>query len=376
MEEKKESILNRSILFLFNFFLGLGGGVLSFLIYLFSRFFMVRSWRFKFDILPTLIIFSFLLSSIFSTYKIFSLGNFTVLLLLYITYLFLRKEGFHRDDIIRMLDYFVLGSMMLAFGGVVGYLYNGFYADTPFLGKNGIGTVLATSIPIVQLSVIFKCEVYHYLFLTFTISGLILTMSQGAWIGLALGELFLLILGDKKIKKSVVMLLLFAVIALIIFTVHSAIVGTNLLSFFYTRLDPYSSSKVERLYIWRASIRMFLDHPITGIGIGTFPLLYPMYKLPEAHEISMSFAHNLPLNLLVETGILGFLSFFAFILSLYKRGLGLYKKTRDNLILVLLSSLTAYLGHQFFDGTMWSLHIGLIFWFIGAIILNFYEEVK
>lgn len=376
MEEKENLALDKRILYLFNFFLGLGGGTLSFIIYFFSRFFIVRSWQFKIDILPTLIFFSFLLSSVFSSYRTFSLGNFIVFFLIYITYLFLRKEDSTRDDVVSMLDYFVLGSTMLAFGGFVGYLYNGTYADTPFLGKNGIGTVLATSIPIVQLSIISKCEVYRYLFLIFTVFGLILSMSQGAWVGLFIGELFLLLFGDKKAKKSIAILFLVALLSLTVFAVHSAITGTNLLSFFYTRLYPYSHSKVERIYIWKASIKMFLDHPITGIGIGTFPLIYPMYKLPEAHEISMSFAHNLPLNLFVETGTLGFLAFFAFIVSLYKKGLDLYKKTQDNLILIVLTSLTTYLGHQLFDGTMWSLHIGLIFWFMGAIISNFYERVK
>ncbi len=376
MESYKRLFLAKNILFLFNFFLGFGGGTLGFLIYLFSRLFIVKTWRFKFDILPTLIILSFFLSSIFSLYRNFSLGNFTVLLFLYITYLFLRKEELNRDDTVRMLDYFILGSAMLAFGSIIGYLYNGTYADTPFLGKNGIGTILATAIPIIQLSIISECEVYHYLFFVLIISGLILSMSQGAWVGLCMGELFLLTLGNKKIRKSITILVLSALLSLTILSVHSAITGTNLLSFFYTRLDPYSSSKIERVYIWKASIKMFLDHPILGIGIGTFPLIYPSYKLPQAYETSMSFAHNLPLNILAETGILGFLSFFTFIVSLYIRGIRLYRKTQDDLVLILLSSLTVYLGHQLFDGTMWSLHIGLILWFIGAIILNFYERVR
>ncbi len=376
MESYKRLFLAKNILFLFNFFLGFGGGTLGFLIYLFSRLFIVKTWRFKFDILPTLIILSFFLSSIFSLYRNFSLGNFTVLLFLYITYLFLRKEELNRDDTVRMLDYFILGSAMLAFGSIIGYLYNGTYADTPFLGKNGIGTILATAIPIIQLSIISECEVYHYLFFVLIISGLILSMSQGAWVGLCMGELFLLTLGNKKIRKSITILVLSALLSLTILSVHSAITGTNLLFFFYTRLDPYSSSKIERVYIWKASIKMFLDHPILGIGIGTFPLIYPSYKLPQAYETSMSFAHNLPLNILAETGILGFLSFFTFIVSLYIRGIRLYRKTQDDLVLILLSSLTVYLGHQLFDGTMWSLHIGLILWFIGAIILNFYERVR
>lgn len=376
MEKDSRLFLAKNILFLFNFFLGLGGGTLGFLIYLFSRFFIVKTWRFKFDLLPTLIILCFFLSSIFSSYRNFSLGNFIVLLFLYITYLFLRKEDLNRDDTVRMLDYFAFGATMLAFGGIIGYLYNGIHADTPFLGKNGIGTILATAIPIIQLGIISECEVYYYLFFVLIVSGLILSMSQGAWVGLCIGELFLLAFGNKKIRKSIIILVLSTLVFLAILVIHSVISGTNLLSFFYTRLDPYNIFKIERIYIWKASIKMFLDHPIVGIGVGTFPLVYPSYKLPQAYETSMSFAHNLPLNVLVETGIFGFLSFFTFIVSLYIRGLDLYRKTQDDLVLILLSSLTVYLVHQLFDGTMWSLHIGLILWFIGAIILNFYERVR
>lgn len=374
MEGNKGTKIERNIFYLFSFFLGLGGGTLGFIIYILSRFFVVKSWQFKFDIYPGFIAISFLLSTIFSSHKIFSLGNLTVFLLIYITYLFLRKEECDKEDITRILNYFNFGATILAFGGIIGYLYKGIYADTPFLGKNGIGTILATAIPITQLSIMSKGELYHYIFFIFVTSGLILSMSQGAWVGLALGEILLLIFGSKKIKKSIGVLILFIIISFAIFSIHSFLTGNNFLSFFHTRLDPYSTSKVERIYIWKSSIRIFFDHPITGIGIGTFPLVYPNYKLPEAHEVIVSFTHNLPLNLLVETGILGFLSFSAFVISLYQKGLRLYKRTQDDFILILLSSLTTYLGHQLFDGTIWSLHIGLIFWFMGAMILNLCER--
>jgi putative inorganic carbon (HCO3(-)) transporter len=374
--EDKNANLNRNILYLFSFLLGLGGGTLSFFVYFLSRIFLVRSWQFKFDVYSALISISFFLSAIFSSYRGFSLSNFVVVFFLYIVYLFLRKDKFSREDTAGFLDYFILGSAMLAFGGIIGYLYKGVYADTPFMGKNGIGTILVTATPLVQLKVLSTDKFYHYIFFVFILSGLILSMSQGAWVGLVMGEILLLVLGNKRIRRSIVILVLFTVISFIIFSIHSILVGNDLLSFFHTRLDPYSISKVERIYIWRSSIKMFLDHPITGIGIGTFPLVYPSYKLPEAREFSMSFAHNLPLNLLVETGIFGFLSFLAFIVSLYKKGLRLYKEAQDDFILILIASLTAYLGHQLFDGTMWSLHIGLIFWFMGAIILNLCERDK
>jgi len=165
-----------------------------------------------------------------------------------------------------------------------------------------------------------------------------------------------------------------ALLILVFFLIKSILVKDNLFSFFLTRVDPYSSSKIQRIYIWISAWKMFLDHPIFGVGFSAFSKMYPYYRLPQAIKENMSFAHNLPLNLLAETGILGFLSFSLVIFQFFYWGIKAYLRDKDYLSLAVLSGYTAYMGHQFFDGTMWSLHLGIIFFFFGAILRSLYEK--
>lgn len=367
--------LRYNILRLFAFLFGLGGGLLSFIIYFFFSILTTRDWRFKIDIIPTFLLVVFFISGIFSPFRDFSLRNFLVVLFLYIIYLFLRKERFTQGLVSTIIDYLILGGVLLAFGGFVGYLYRGSYADTPFVGKNGLGTLLATIIPFSQVEIIRKKELFYYLSLIILASGLLLSMSEGAWIGLCVAEGVILAFGDKKIRRSILILITIVAISLGIFSLHSILTGNNLLSFLSSRVSMDSSSKIERIYIWEASWKIFKDHPIVGVGIGVFPLIYPTYKLPQAREINMSFAHNLLLNLLAETGILGFFAFLLFLFDIYRKGFVLLRRTENTeVILAIIASFTAYMVHQLFDGTMWSLHIGLGFWFMGALIFNLYEK--
>jgi O-antigen ligase len=64
-------------------------------------------------------------------------------------------------------------------------------------------------------------------------------------------------------------------------------------------------SVVTRLSYWRASWRMFLDHPILGVGLGAFPAIYPAYGQSSARYERLEQAHNDYLQLLTDSGIVG-----------------------------------------------------------------------
>lgn len=61
------------------------------------------------------------------------------------------------------------------------------------------------------------------------------------------------------------------------------------------------------------ALQMFADHPILGVGLGNYPLLYQEYARRFGLEFRSEVrqAHNLYLEVASETGILGFLSFAA-----------------------------------------------------------------
>jgi len=91
------------------------------------------------------------------------------------------------------------------------------------------------------------------------------------------------------------------------------------------RIATVSSSHAEissdvRAYINRDGFRMFLKRPVLGWGLGTFPVVYPQFRTFYTNFF-VNEAHNDYLQLLVETGLLGFATMLWFLLTLYSRGI-------------------------------------------------------
>ena len=72
--------------------------------------------------------------------------------------------------------------------------------------------------------------------------------------------------------------------------------------------------------IVKDSLRMFSKRPIGGWGLGTFATVYPSYRSFYTNQF-VNEAHNDYLQLLVETGLLGFVLMLWFLARLYQHGL-------------------------------------------------------
>ena len=64
---------------------------------------------------------------------------------------------------------------------------------------------------------------------------------------------------------------------------------------------------------------MFADYPLTGVGIGNYPDAYPQYYI-TIFVTSLGHAHNYYINIAAETGLLGLVAFFLFVLALFVAG--------------------------------------------------------
>ena len=62
---------------------------------------------------------------------------------------------------------------------------------------------------------------------------------------------------------------------------------------------------VDRMAHWFAAWNMFSANPWLGVGIGNYGVVYPLFGLRE-WPFSLGHAHNFYLNMLAETGIVGF----------------------------------------------------------------------
>ena len=73
-----------------------------------------------------------------------------------------------------------------------------------------------------------------------------------------------------------------------------------------------------RYALWEAAIRMFKEKPVTGVGIGIYRFLVPLYSqdLPFIRGRSI-WVHNTYIQILVETGIVGFVLFFGMFINAF-----------------------------------------------------------
>jgi len=71
------------------------------------------------------------------------------------------------------------------------------------------------------------------------------------------------------------------------------------------------ANMVARQHVWRETVRMIADHPLTGIGLGTYDdvifLQYDAVGYEDFFRRGMH-AHNTHLHVLAETGAVGFLA--------------------------------------------------------------------
>ncbi|MFQ6035741.1 MAG: O-antigen ligase family protein [Sedimentisphaerales bacterium] len=140
------------------------------------------------------------------------------------------------------------------------------------------------------------------------IFGLILTKSRGAILGsLFAAGLFIayICFGNqlKAHKKTILIVCLLLLIA-----------GGWLVIWYglkHHRL-PGGSGMLVRWQYWYASAKMYVDHPLTGVGPGNFTHFYPHYKPAEALE-SVADPHNFLLSILTQYGPLGLAGLLAMI---------------------------------------------------------------
>jgi hypothetical protein len=80
----------------------------------------------------------------------------------------------------------------------------------------------------------------------------------------------------------------------------------------YAEGGKLDDSNELRLAIWNAGWRMFLDHPILGVGAGQFATAYGTQYSGQRHHAWMQ-PHNLFLQIVCELGVVGFAVFLLFI---------------------------------------------------------------
>ncbi len=99
---------------------------------------------------------------------------------------------------------------------------------------------------------------------------------------------------------------------------------SRLLSIF----DPQSVSNASRIALWRAGWKIFLDHPLFGVGDIDLAKLFRQYKRPYDKEIQ-GHMHNNYVHILVILGAVGFLIFCFLMIKIGAVFISNYREQKD-----------------------------------------------
>ncbi len=142
----------------------------------------------------------------------------------------------------------------------------------------------------------------------------------------------------------------------------------RIISIFLLRGD---SSTSFRMNVYQSSFQMFLDNPFFGIGLGnqTFREIYGYYMITGFDALG---AYSVPLEFAVETGILGFLAFFAYVLLMIINGIKYIcqdQSIRGKIyVTICISSIFGLMSHGLFDTIFFRPQVQFVFWTIMALL--------
>ncbi|MFC1485876.1 O-antigen ligase family protein [Candidatus Latescibacterota bacterium] len=143
--------------------------------------------------------------------------------------------------------------------------------------------------------------------ISITVIGIVASFSRTAWLSTGVAVLFIILLH----RRWSYFFILTAIVAIVLFILSIKFPHILLSTFdrFATILNPFSEeSSLSRIALMRSGIRIWMDHPIFGVGVGSYPFYMPQYIDPDMPAILLWVVdpHTLQIKILAEEGIIGF----------------------------------------------------------------------
>lgn len=225
-----------------------------------------------------------------------------------------------------------------------------------------------------RLLLLFQKETLPFWAAAFMMLAVIFSGSRGGIIiMLILAMFFLVILPFTKKAKAIIFCCLGFFVAL-----YGGMIGFENVS---GRFFVISQGAEGRFLLWLDSLTMLKDHLITGIGMGTYQYLSPIYLTKVSEQLWFDFAHNEYLELAIELGIPAAATLFLWIFWQISRAGGRViqagRKIKEftfypeNIIVAIgsFTAITGFLLHGFVD-FVWRLPANAFYAVTLVAILN------
>ena len=198
---------------------------------------------------------------------------------------------------------------------------------------------------------------------------LVVTYVRAAWMGAAIG---VLVLGAIRGRRTLIALL---VAGAVVFGAASA-ASPSIRAKLLTTFDPQYKANQHRVFLWNRSLEMVGDHPVFGIGWGNYQAVCPEYIDKVDPDFPFKFrSHNLFLNLLAETGMVGLGAFLWLWVAIF---LGLIRRVRAHrpgsldhrLLTGVLVGMTGFLVGSITTDAFLNGDVAFVLWFLAGAALG------
>ena len=134
--------------------------------------------------------------------------------------------------------------------------------------------------------------------------------------------------------------------------------------------DTKNQSNAERFLIWNSALHMFEDHPVLGVGLGQYKDNYQKkYISPEAKEPKLEHAHNNFMQMLAESGIVGFGGFVILISGLIGYSFKRFFKNKNPYALMMCASTLALVLQGLTEYNFGNSAVMKCFWLLQGCLL-------
>lgn len=196
-------------------------------------------------------------------------------------------------------------------------------------------------------------------------AAITLSLSRGAWLGLAVGVLVMVMLMGRR--QAVGALLVAALLAATLALGGAGVLPPTLeerltsasSSLFLTDYDivpitPENFAVKERMAYWFGGLAMIRDSPWQGVGLGNYGLQYDTKYYVSPFMKSQVHAHNYYIYIAAETGLVGLAAYLLLIGGVLTTGIGAVRRTaRDPFARALalggVGVVVAVAVHNFFE---------------------------
>lgn len=298
---------------------------------------------------------------------------FFYLIIFYLTVNLLRTKKEIKIFVIILL----ISTCLLSLWGIRQFLTAGIMtqrANSFFCHSNVFGGYLSLVIPITLsifcISNSWKKVLLSAVMFIILCSGVAVSLSRSAFVGLGVTLLFFLIIFWKELVRW---------ISIILCIIIGALLTGNLAVVIFRALPTswLDISTMGRLHIWDFALASIRNHPFLGVGLQHYTQVYAYDGRSALKSLEFLHAHNLYLELAMGIGLIGLGLFMWFIVIVLKRGMWVFKTGSTALsraiALGCVGGIINFLADGLFEYLFHNVNVGFLFWMILGIIMTLWR---